>query len=94
MQTTWGGHVKRSGTGHKQSYKGVTMDRVLFSSKSDEWSTPQDIYDSLDSEFGFTLDPCATSENHKCGLYFTKKENGLLQDWGGIRYFAIHHIAA
>ena len=70
------------------------MDRVLFSSKSDEWSTPQDIYDSLDSEFGFTLDPCATSENHKCGLYFTKKENGLLQDWGGIRYFAIHHIAA
>lgn len=56
---------------------------ALFSSKSDEWATPQDFYEQLDNEFGFTLDPCSTEENHKCENYYTMKENGLLQDWGG-----------
>lgn len=34
------------------------MNRVLFKSATDEWSTPQDVYDSLDKEFGFKDDPC------------------------------------
>ena len=59
------------------------MNKVLFSSNSDEWSTPQNIYNSLNAEFGFNLDPCATNENHKCERYFTKEQNGLLQNWGG-----------
>lgn len=69
------------------------MNKVLFSSNSDEWSTPQNIYSSLDTEFGFNLDPCATNENHKCERYFTKEQNGLLQNWGGTQFFVIHHIA-
>lgn len=60
------------------------MDRVLFSSNSDEWSTPQNLFDSLDAEFGFDLDPCATDENHKCKRYFTKEQDGILQNWGGV----------
>ena len=56
---------------------------TLFSSASCEWETPQDIFDSLDSEFHFTLDPCATDENHKCKKYYTKAHDGLMQDWGG-----------
>ena len=60
---------------------------ALYASNSDEWSTPQDIYDALDEEFHFTLDPCATDGNHKCTLYFTQSENGLLQNWGGQRVF-------
>lgn len=32
---------------------------VMFSSKKMDWATPQDFYDKLDSEFHFTLDPCA-----------------------------------
>lgn len=55
---------------------------VLYSSRSEEWATPQDFYDELNSEFHFTLDVCATAENTKCQKYFTKEENGLLQDWG------------
>ena len=47
------------------------------------WSTPQDFFDKLDEEFNFTLDPCATPENAKCAKYYTKKEDGLKQDWGG-----------
>lgn len=63
------------------------MNKVLFSSNSDEWSTPQNIYSSLNTEFGFNLDPCATNENHKCERYFTKEQNGLLQNWGGCTVF-------
>ena len=56
---------------------------VMFSSKTNDWSTPQDFYDELNNEFGFTLDPCADEYNHKCNKYFTEGDDGLLQDWGG-----------
>lgn len=59
----------------------------MFSSKSDEWSTPQSFFDSLDAEFSFDLDACATEENHKCEEYFTKEQNGLCADWGGRTVF-------
>ena len=55
--------------------------KVHFSSKSNEWKTPQDLYDKLDKEFGFTLDPCCTKESAKCGKYYTKADDGLIQDW-------------
>lgn len=63
------------------------VSKVLFSSKSDEWSTPQDLFDVLNNEFKFTLDPCATDENAKCNLYFTISENGLEKSWAGNRVF-------
>ena len=69
------------------------MNRALFSSKTDEWSTPQHIFDALDAEFDFNLDPCATDENHKCERYYTKEQDGLSQNWGGTEFFAIRHIA-
>lgn len=62
---------------------------VIFSSNSDQWDTPQCIFDELDKEFNFTLDPCADVKNHKCEKFFTKDENGLIQDWGGSECFAI-----
>ena len=63
------------------------MNRSLFTSKTDNWATPSAFFAELDREFGFTLDPCASLENHKCAKYFTKSDNGLLQDWGGERVF-------
>ena len=54
---------------------------VHFSSKTNEWATPQYLFDELNREYHFTLDPCSTHENAKCEKYFTEKENGLLQDW-------------
>ncbi len=56
---------------------------VMFSSKTDAWATPPAFFRELDEEFHFNLDPCADEYNHKCDKYFTVKENGLLQDWGG-----------
>ena len=55
---------------------------IMFSSKTDLWSTPNDFFDKLNDEFHFTLDPCSTHENAKCYKHFTEEENGLLQDWG------------
>lgn len=57
---------------------------VMFSSKSDCWETPQDLFDELDAEFGFTLDVCALPENAKCERYFTPEDDGLSQDWTGV----------
>lgn len=56
---------------------------VMFSSKTDDWATPQEFFDELDAEFRFSLDPCASDTNHKCGKYYTREQNGLRQDWGG-----------
>lgn len=55
----------------------------IMSSDSDEWATPQELYDILDSEFHFNLDPCADETNHKCARFFTKEIDGLSQKWGG-----------
>lgn len=63
------------------------VSKALYSSKSDEWATPQDTFDRLNEEFCFTLDVCATNENHKCKKYFTIKDDGLTQDWGGETVF-------
>lgn len=60
---------------------------VLFSSKSEEWTTPQDFFDKLNAEFNFTLDPCATIDNAKCTKFFTIENDGLAQDWSGYRVF-------
>lgn len=63
------------------------MNRVMFSSKSNEWATPPELFSELDAEFGFSLDPCATDDNHKCPKYYTQKDDGLRQNWGGERVF-------
>ena len=55
--------------------------KVHYSSKSDEWATPQELFDQLNREFNFSLDPCATDENHKCDKYYTKEIDGLAQSW-------------
>lgn len=53
---------------------------ALFTSKTDLRATPQNFFDELNKEFHFTLDPCATDENHKCERYFTKEQDWLKQN--------------
>lgn len=57
--------------------------KALFTSDSVEWATPQELFDRLNEEFHFTLDPCSTDENAKCRKHYTKEQDGLLQDWTG-----------
>lgn len=63
----------------------MSLSRVVFSKTSDEWSTPQGLYDSLNAVWDFTLDACATAENAKCDRFYTREQDGLLQDWSGER---------
>lgn len=55
----------------------------LFSSRTDEWETPQEFFNMLDTEFHFNLDPCASDENHKCDKYYTIADDGISKNWGG-----------
>lgn len=56
----------------------------LMSSLTDNWATPMDLFQQLNEEFGFTLDVCASKENHKCERYFTKEDDALKQEWKGV----------
>ncbi len=47
------------------------------------WATPQELFDRLDAEFHFDLDPCSTDENHKCPMWYTEDDDGLAQVWEG-----------
>ena len=61
--------------------------KVMFSSKTAEWTTPQAFYDRLNQEFNFTLDPCCTDETAKCSTYYTEDDDGLTQPWAGHSVF-------
>lgn len=55
----------------------------MFSSKNEVWGTPKKLFDELNKEFGFTLDPCALPNNAKCNKFYTPEDDGLIQDWSG-----------
>ncbi len=59
------------------------VSEVMYSSKTEVWSTPIDFFKSLDNVFHFGLDVCANDDNHKCNYYFTPEQDGLKQDWTG-----------
>jgi phage N-6-adenine-methyltransferase len=55
----------------------------MFSSNTDLWSTPQDLFDDLDRVYRFDVDVCATQENAKCATFYTREQDGLAQEWRG-----------
>ena len=57
------------------------LNKALFSSKSKEWETPDDLFNALDEIFHFDLDVCATKDNTKCGQFFSPEDDGLKQTW-------------
>lgn len=56
---------------------------IMFSSQSDMWETPQDLFDKLNEEFHFNLDVCAIASNAKCAAFYSPEQNGLIQPWYG-----------
>lgn len=56
----------------------------MRSSLSVEWSTPKELMDRINTDFGpFDLDPCCTKETAKALNFYTKEDNGLLKEWEG-----------
>ena len=60
---------------------------ILLSNQHYNWETPKELFDELNNEFYFTLDPCCTKENAKCSIYYTIEDNGLNMNWGKHRVF-------
>lgn len=60
---------------------------VIFSHKSDEWSTPQWLFGKLNTQYNFTLDPASDGVNNKCVKHYTQQTNGLMQSWIGETVF-------
>lgn len=59
----------------------MTKMDVHFSSATNEWATPQALFDFLNEKYRFTLDPCSDGTNAKCPRYYTQEDDGLVQDW-------------
>jgi site-specific DNA-methyltransferase (adenine-specific) len=60
---------------------------LMFENNKDNWETPEYLYEWLNRQYKFTLDPCADDLNHKCEKYFTEKDDGLKQTWWGESVF-------
>jgi site-specific DNA-methyltransferase (adenine-specific) len=75
---------------------------VMFSKASDEWTTPQELYDALHAEFWFIVDAAATKHNAKCPNYYGIDDgdvssrpycwgDALLNEWSAIDHTAGAH---
>lgn len=53
----------------------MSFNKVMFSSATDNWSTPKDVYVALDAEFNFNDDPCPLNGS-----------GGLEREWGGATF--------
>lgn len=61
----------------------ISKQTLSFScSKKMEWlRCPLDIWKSLSKEFDFTIDICASDDNHLCDRYYTKENSALNHNW-------------
>jgi phage N-6-adenine-methyltransferase len=55
--------------------------------KKIDYPTPQEWFDYLNLEFGFTLDPCCAHGTAKCKKYYTEEDDGLNKSWADERVF-------
>jgi len=55
----------------------------FYAKKMKYLRTPKDIWEELTKEFDFTLDACASDQNHLLPKYYTKDNSCLDKDWTG-----------
>ena len=70
----------------KETVSSLQRNRALFSHDSHHWATPRTLYDALDNEFHFTLDPCPERGNQDA-LWHGAEVNGLARPWSGHRVY-------
>ena len=59
------------------------MNKVHYSSKSDEWETPLEFFQKYNDIYNFDIDVCATKDNALCKKYWTKDDDALEEEWIG-----------
>lgn len=62
---------------------GKSVQHLQFLGIHDEWETPKSLLRSAMINYDILpfLDVCATPQNAQFSKYFTKEQNGLLQNW-------------
>jgi site-specific DNA-methyltransferase (adenine-specific) len=63
----------------------MALSPALFTSTKNDWETPKDLFERLNSKYHFAFDLAASSTNHKCDRYFTEHDDALSQDWTAIK---------
>ncbi|MBO0445574.1 phage N-6-adenine-methyltransferase [Enterococcus ureilyticus] len=56
--------------------------KALFTSDKQDWETPQELFDQLNSKYHFDLDAAASHGNAKLPKYVTAEDDALSQEWG------------
>ncbi len=64
-----------------------TRNNGRYNGNGRHWATPPEVFDPLNEEFNFTLDPCAQESTAKCKKFFTETDNGLEKSWANERVF-------
>lgn len=64
-----------------------TRNNGRYNGNGRHWETPPEIFEPLDREFRFTLDPCCTAATAKAAKFYTEADDGLTKDWAGERVF-------
>ena len=59
----------------------IQTQKLMFSSRNNEWGTPPEFFAKLNKKFKFTLDPCCTAKTAKCEKYYTREDDGLSKSW-------------
>ncbi len=54
---------------------------IHFSSITNEWGTPPDLFKWLDNQKHFSWDLAASDENHLCKRYYSLNNDALSSDW-------------
>ena len=62
------------------------FDNNRFKSTNQEWETPDDLFNKIDSMFHFTCDVCASATNTKCQKYWSESNSCLDKVWDGINW--------
>ncbi len=57
----------------------ITSD--LDNDMKNSWGTDPLIFNALNKEFDFQIDCAANIENHKCGIFYSKKNSAFDYDW-------------
>jgi phage N-6-adenine-methyltransferase len=57
-----------------------------FSSKKQDWETPDYLFKKIDAVFHFTRDVCASKKNTKCKKFWSEQDSCLDKQWGGINW--------
>src|SRR4051812_40636872 len=71
-----------AGLGLRRDGKSSAYGQVVgWKHESDEYTTPQHLFNFLDDLFHFTLDVAASTRNTKCAEYYDKALDALAQDW-------------